>query len=132
MRDLTLTRQDNRQSLILPADMRWMDEFDWVKVAQTSPEYTLSGSLLVQYGVKLAGRPITLGGDWAWVPRSVVRTLHDWAGVPALRLDLSLPDGRDFVVAFALAGIKAQPVRFAAPLADEDAYTLEISLMTMV
>lgn len=39
-------------------------------------------------GVRLAGRPIELRGESAWISRSDLRTLLTWAGTPGLKLTL--------------------------------------------
>ena len=62
--DWRLRRKDNRAEITLPQDMRWTDEFDWVKTAQAEPQRTLSGGLVIQQGIKQNGRPVTLAGDW--------------------------------------------------------------------
>ncbi len=45
----------------LPNDLFWSDELDWLPVEQ-STEYLSEGALVIQQGVKQAGRPITLQG----------------------------------------------------------------------
>lgn len=130
----TLKRLDNQQSLTLPQDMRWRDEFDWAAVAQTAPVYTLSGSMVIQQGIKKAGRPITLSGDWVWLDLAVIRTLRDWCDVPELKMQLQHYDGRTFQVAFRLhdKGLQnVSPVRYATPETNDDRYTAEIALMTV-
>ena len=46
-------------SVELDDQFEWVDEFEWDAIAQEQ-ERSLSGALLVQEGVKLYGRPITL------------------------------------------------------------------------
>ena len=85
MDNITLTRKDTRDTVSLPPDMRWLDEYGWAAVAQAEPEYTLGGAIVVQQGVKHAGRPITLGGEWAWLDWQTVQTLRAWCDVPGQR-----------------------------------------------
>lgn len=90
----------------LPNDLLWVDEFRWSPVASTS-SYSLAGSLIIEQGVKLAGRPITLeppDNEMAWVSRSTHEALRAAAAIPARRFKLVLEyptDLREFLVAFA-------------------------------
>ena len=64
-------------SVSLPADMTWIDEFNWPTVIRAR-EYALTGALIVDSGQRLAGRPITLQGDSSggWIMRSTVDALR--------------------------------------------------------
>ncbi len=86
---ITLTHGDT--TIVLPDDLAWVDEFSWSPVVQ-SQAYTTTGALLLEHGIKQAGRPITLEGseDRAWCTRSLVQTLRDWAAVPGISLALVL------------------------------------------
>ena len=103
--DWRLRRKDNRAEITLPQDMRWTDEFDWTKTAQAEPQRTLSGGLVIQQGIKQNGRPVTLAGDWVWLPRATLETLREWADTPELR--------------------------FATPETGTERYTATIRLMTV-
>ena len=87
----TLTRKDNNTTLELPADMRWRDEFDWQALAQSQVQYSLGGSAIIQQGTMLAGRPVTLAGEWIWLDRATLTTLAAWADVPELEMTLAHP-----------------------------------------
>lgn len=90
--------------------------------------------MLVQQGIKQAGRPITLDGDWVWFGRTVVETLRAWTDVPGLKMTLIHYDGRQFIVGFRYHDNslnKVEPVRYATPEAGADRYTMAIQLMTM-
>ena len=71
-------------TLVLPEDLRWVDEFDWPKVEQAR-SYTFSGSLVLESRVRQAGRPITLAGESnsAWIPRSDVQILQAQEALPS-------------------------------------------------
>lgn len=130
----TLKRNDTGATIELPQDMRWKDEFSWSRVAQAAPQRTLSGGLVVQQGVKLNGRPITLAGEWVWLDLGSIRTLRDWSDVPELEMTLTHYDGRTFDVIFRLhegAMANVNPVRYATPEAASERYTAEILLMTI-
>ena len=112
----TLTRKDNNTTLELPADMRWRDEFDWQALAQSSVQYSLGGSAIIQQGTMLAGRPVTLGGEWIWLDRATLTTLAAWADVPELEMTLAHPDGRQLNVCFARPALSdCAPVAYRAP-----------------
>lgn len=128
-----LTRKDNAQSIRLPEDLRWVDEYDWQAVAQTAPVYSLGGSVLVQQARKLAGRPITLTGNWVWVPKSTVDTLWSWTDTLGLKMTLTHYDGRTFDVGFRLhqQAMSVEPIHYCTPEAASDPYTLTLNLMTV-
>ena len=112
----TLTRKDNNATLELPADMRWRDEFDWQALAQSQVQYSLGGSAIIQQGTMLAGRPVTLGGEWIWLDRATLETLAAWADVPELEITLTHPDGRQLNVCFARPALSdCAPVAYRAP-----------------
>lgn len=121
-------------SIELDDQFEWADEFDWDPVAQEQ-ERSLTGALLVQEGVKLHGRPITLkSSGGVWTPLSVVRQLEALRDQRLKVMPLVLPDGREFSVIFnrsSGAPLKASQVfRTANPSPDED-YDVEISLITV-
>lgn len=127
---ITLTHPDDGP-LSLPPDMQWADEFDWTPVA-TESDYTLTGALVIQSGLKLAGRPITLlgGDDACWLSRADVAVLHAWAGEADLVLTLDL-HGDTHHVRFdhAQRPIEAREVfRLADPGTDHP-YTITIRLI---
>jgi len=114
-------------NIALPADLHWVDEFDWMAIEQ-SEDYTLTGALVVQTGTRHAGRPITLSGDWAWVTRSTVKALQALADTGQSML-LTLADSRSFTTRFRSGGIQAQPVVFFSDGGDSDFYTVELKLL---
>ena len=120
--------------MLLPQDMHWADEFDWSRIAQAAPQRTLSGGLVIQQGIKLNGRPITLTGEWAWHSRAALLTLRDWSDTPALEMQLMHYDGREFDVIFRLhesAMSNVEPVRYTTPERDGEPYRATINLMTI-
>lgn len=131
--NLILKRNDTQESIELPQDLRWADEHDWHAVAQTSPERTLSGSQIIQQGVKKAGRPITLAADNVWLPLLTIQTLRDWTDVAELKMTYTHYDGRAFQVIFALheQALKAEPVRFSTPELADERYIATIKLLTV-
>lgn len=130
---ITLTRKDNNTRLELPDLLRWTDEHDWSPLAQAQPQYSLGGAVIVQQGSKLAGRPVTLGGedDHNWLRRETLATLHDWAAVPELELTLDYHGGKyNVIFRNHEQALAASPVWWTND-ADSDWYRAEIRLMTL-
>lgn len=88
---ITLTHTASSTTVTLPDALNWTDEYSWSPVQQTT-SYTTTGALLIEEGVKQAGRPITLEGadDKTWCTRAMVDQLHTWAQTPGLLLTLTL------------------------------------------
>lgn len=110
-------------ALPLPDDLVWSDEFDGSLVKQRE-EVALSGALIIQSGVQLKGRNITLGG--AWVTRGVLKQLRVLAEAAPVSMALTLHDGRVFDVLFRRDQdpITSRPVQPFADPDDADQYTL--------
>ncbi len=92
--------------------LAWVDEFDWHPVEQ-SIEYSTTGAMHVDVGVKQAGRPITLQGSEteAWITRELSTTLAAWEALPAAVFTLTLRGvARQVVFDHAQGGFIAQPV----------------------
>ncbi len=119
-------------TITLPDDLRWVDETDWTPAEQTT-EYSLAGALIVDGGLKQAGRPITLDsydGD-VWLSRSTVLALQALAAIPGLEMTLMLW-GVTYTVIFSHEDgrpVEAAPVLPISPPADDDWYTLTLRLM---
>lgn len=75
----------------LPDDLQWIDEWDYSPIKQ-STEPSLGGSLIVDVGTALSGRPITLQGDesWAWITRGTLTALKVWEAIPGAQLTLTI------------------------------------------
>ncbi len=122
-------------TIILPDDLLWINEFDWNPVEQ-SQERSLTGALLVQEQVKLQGRPIELtGGQQAgWVARKTVLELQDLTAAPDKVMTLTLPDMRQINVIFdrsSASPVSASPVLEEAYPADNSYYYLSLRLITV-
>ena len=131
---ITLTRKDNNAAITLPERLRWLDEHQWSRIAQTEPEYTLGGAVVIQQGTKLAGRPITLGNDDVhnWLPKATVETLREWTDVPELVMTLDY-QGRQFDVCWRIhdQAIAATPVGWRHDEGNDAWYHAELRLMTI-
>lgn len=131
--NLQLKRNDTQEVIEFPQDFRWIDEHEWQAVAQMQPERTLSGSQIIQQGVKQAGRPITLSADNVWHSLATVQKLRDWTDVPELKMTYTHYDGRVFTVIFALheQALKAEPVQFSTPELADERYTITLKFITI-
>ncbi|OED50518.1 hypothetical protein ACH42_01030 [Endozoicomonas sp. (ex Bugula neritina AB1)] len=122
-------------TITLPDDLLWINEFDWNPVEQ-STQRSLTGALLVQEQKQSFGRPIELsGGDEAgWVSRSTVVDLMALSTIANKVMTLTLPDLRTYSVIFDRQSgnpVEAQQViPFAYP-DDDFQYSLRIRLMTV-
>lgn len=126
------TPQITLDAIILPADLDWVDEYDWTGVEQVI-QTTLTGALIIEESTLLAGRPITLAGgdDSAWVSRGVVELLRAKAINPQQQMTLTLADGRTFTVTWRQAArpIEARPVLRDGLPHSGTYYTLTLRLM---
>lgn len=88
---ITLSHAPSSTTLTLPDALNWADEYAWSPIEQ-SKTYTTTGALLIEEGIKQAGRPITLEGsmDSTWCTRALVNTLHAWAATTGIVLTLTL------------------------------------------
>lgn len=77
----------------LPKDLQWPEELTWNTVDQ-NVEYSLTGALLIQEGVRQKGRTISLTGkdDMAWITREQGLTLLNMANSPGLVMTLRFLD----------------------------------------
>lgn len=121
-------------SIELDDQLNWVDEFGWDAVVQEQ-QRSITGALLVQEGVKLYGRAITLrSDDGAWTPLSVVRQLEVLRDQPLRVMRLQLADGREFSVMFNRQDgppLEAYPLfREVSPGPDTD-YLVTLRLMTV-
>lgn len=98
------------------AGCMWVDEFGWSSL-QSAKEYSLTGALIIDQGVRTNGRPITLEASeekgWKDMTRTVVTQLHALSEQPGQTFALTLADGRSFDVIFRPGEepITARPLR---------------------
>lgn len=128
-------------SVILDADpalagdqLEWTDEFEWDAIAQEQ-ERSLAGNLLVQEGVKVHGRPITLASNGAaWFTLAMVRQLEVLRDIPGRVMPLVLPDGREFSVMFNRVGgapLEAKPLWRQVNPAGDQLHEITLRLITV-
>lgn len=120
--------------IALPAGLVWSDEFETARVAQ-SVRHTLDGSVVVFYGERRNGRPITLASepDAGWLTRAQVEALAVLAESPGGIWPLDLR-GRTWQVMFRhqdAPAFEAQPVVSIANPQPGDFYLATLKLMTV-
>lgn len=96
---ITLRNTTTNETIELPFDMQWDDEFSYSPVQQTVT-YSITGAMLVEESTKQAGRPITLSGktDGTWLSRADVLLLQTWVSTPLLVLQLGIRGGFKTVI----------------------------------
>lgn len=121
-------------SIELDDQFEWVDEYEWDVIAQEQ-ERSLSGALLVQEGVKLHGRPITLSSNGGvWTPLSDVRQLEVLRDQAGRVMPLTLPDGREFFVIFNRingAPVEARQLERLVSPPDDHPYDVTLRLITV-
>ena len=121
-------------TLELDDQFEWIDEFAWDAVEQ-GQERTLTGALVVQEGLKLYGRPITLAANGGvWTPLSVVRQLEVLRDQRGLVMPLTLPGGATHSVIFNRASgqaLEAKPIERLVEPGPDDPYEITLRLITV-
>lgn len=121
-------------TLELDDQFEWIDEFAWDAVEQ-GQERTLTGALVVQEGLKLYGRPITLAANGGvWTPLSVVRQLEALRDQRGLVMPLTLPGGATHSVIFNRASgqaLEAKPIERLVEPGPDDPYEITLRLITV-
>jgi hypothetical protein len=127
-------------TITIPDDFIWPDEYEWSPVVATAPIYTLGGNMKIHTGVRNAGRPITLTGNenWFLVDRATVdalKALENQAGIEmTLTFNAALRSDPAMTVIFRHweGGIEAIPwIDYADPAAD-DLYQLTLRFMQVL
>ena len=80
---MTTTLEKAGDTLTLPPDLLWTDEFAWSPISQ-STERGLTGAYLIDIHQRTAGQPITLSGqeNVAWLLRTEAQAIKAWASLP--------------------------------------------------
>jgi hypothetical protein len=114
--------------------MEWVDEWDWNAVEQEQ-ERSLSGALIIQEGLKLYGRPITLSSNGgAWFTLAKIRELEAAAATPAALHLLTLPTGAQHYVTWNRAAgpaVQARPLHRTVNPGPDWVYELTLRLITV-
>ena len=119
-------------SLTLPDELIWIDEYAWQKV-RVNEKLSLSGVRNV-FENKLpsySGRPITLTSDYAWIKKSDLNTLYSWAEILDKDMTLKLHDLSEYTVRFRHIEqpvIEAEQILNTAFISSDTYYNLAIKL----
>ncbi len=125
---MAITLQKSADTIVLPPDLLWSDEFAWSLVSQGT-ERSVTGALLVDVSTRQGGMPITLTGTerHAWLLRPEVQALRTWLALPEQVFTLTI-NGQSFTVLFdhgtdevSRAFVVAQLVDYSDP-APQDYY----------
>ena len=125
---MAITLQKGADTIVLPPDLVWSDEFAWSPVSQNT-ERSVTGALLVDVSTRQGGMPITLTGTerHAWLLRPEVQALRAWLALPEQVFTLTI-NGQAFTVLFdhgtdevSRAFVVAQLVDYSDP-APQDYY----------
>lgn len=111
-------------SVLLPDDLVWRDEFEWAPVEQVVTP-TLSGALLVEETAKPEGQPLTLSGHCS---RAKVQELKVLEAQVAQLMTLTLLDGVARTVMWRRPGVVATPVYELADPDGDHPYALTLNL----
>ncbi|TND55365.1 hypothetical protein [Aeromonas veronii] len=111
-------------SVLLPDDLVWRDEFEWAPVEQVVTP-TLSGALLVEETAKPEGRPLTLSGHCS---RAKVQELKGLEAQVAQLMTLTLLDGVARTVVWRRPGVVATPLYELADPDGDHPYALTLNL----
>lgn len=117
----------------LHPDLYWSDENDWSPVEQAA-ERTLAGSLIVSTAARVSGRPFTLqpqAENTAWIDRSVVDQLRNWAAIPGQQMTLTIR-GVSHTVIFRHhegAAVEATPLVHYSDVQSADWYIVTLRFM---
>lgn len=114
--------------------LEWTDERTWDPVEQ-GQERSLGGALMIQEGVKLYGRPITLASnDGAWFTKTTIEELEALRDQPGSVMLLTLPGGRQHYVTWnraAGAPVEAVPLFRKVVYEPDDLFFLTLRLITV-
>ncbi|WP_421258652.1 hypothetical protein [Aeromonas sp. 600886] len=111
-------------SVLLPDDLVWRDEFEWAPVEQVVTP-TLSGALLVEETAKPEGQPLTLSGHCS---RAKVQELKVLEAQVAQLMTLTLLDGLARTVVWRRPGVVATPLYELADPDGDHPYALTLNL----
>lgn len=117
----------------IPRCLVWSDEFSWTAPVR-AVERSITGAVIMDVGVRQAGRPVTLSGevDHGWIRRAALEPL--WALVNADTgsvMTLALADGREMQVRFADGdALQVQPIARAELPNGALPYVVTVRLIT--
>jgi len=93
----------NLDTITLPDEMNWIDEFAWSRVSAGASR-TIGGKLIIEESqtASMAGRPVTLSNDNAWLTYSDAEMLRSWADDLNKTMTLTMHNSAIYQVKFRL------------------------------
>ena len=85
--------------LEITSDLVWLDEFEWQTVKATVKN-TIVGVPVITQSVVSTGRPITLGGENAWITRTKLDQLRALIEIPDHQMTLVMANSDTYNVVF--------------------------------
>lgn len=87
----------------LPYEMNWIDEFSWARVSAAQAR-TVGGKQIIEESqtASMAGRPVTLSNENAWLAYSDALILRAWADETGKTMALTMHNGSVYQVRFRL------------------------------
>lgn len=130
---MSITLSDGTTTVTLHPDLYWQDEYNWQPVVQSVTK-TITGAVVVQSAALQAGRNITLTPEddqSAWMAKSVVDQLRNWASVAGKTLTLTLRGVSRTVIFRHHDGgaMEATPVVFFSDADSNDWYRVTLRFM---
>jgi hypothetical protein len=127
------TLTDGTLTVELPDALMWSDEFAHQAVQQTVTR-GLDGTLILQEGLKQAGRPVTLAapGEGGWVTRADVDRLYALSAVAGQVMTLTLR-GVPMSVTWRHSdtALDASPITPLEDVQPDDYWRVTLRLMTL-
>ena len=133
---MKLIRKSTNATVPLEDGFLWSDEFEWKPIEQNQ-ERAVNGTLIIQEGKKLSGRPITLlskADSQGWIKRSNLSVLQDWSALQNEQFTLEFEyahDNRQFNVIFnhAEGALQAEPVKGFPSVSNDDYYKVTLKFI---
>lgn len=133
MISLSYTHNNVLETLTLPEDLDWVNEFAWPKIKQ-SLEYTTTGATIIDVWTKQSGRPITLQGaeDRAWCTRSLLTQLETLAQLPGKLISLNLRGSiKNVIFDHENTPIESEVIMFSNTVDDIDPYRITLRFIQL-
>ncbi|MDG9928256.1 MULTISPECIES: hypothetical protein [unclassified Pseudomonas] len=136
MYPLTLAGIDLANDPELSGDqLQWVEQFaSWDPIEQNQ-DRTLGGALIIQEGIKLYGRPITLASnEGAWFPLSIVQQLEALRDQVGIVMPLTLQTGEQHYVTWNRAAgpaVEAVPLFRGVVYGPDDLFNITLRLITV-
>lgn len=127
---MATTLTDGTTTIILPEDLRWIDEFTWTPIIQKQT-FSIDGFLIVEEFVKESGRQISIEGasDRGWILKSTLDELKNL--IVAGKLMTLTIDERNFEVMWDIQGnpLEATKILDTFPHEQQDFFSVKLKFI---